>query len=91
MKFYKEDPDYDEIYYEIISNKFTAIISSKNLATNDSCVYFFKKGLLHNNKNAAYIDEKKRQQFCLNDKCYGHKDDFAKESWRRFVKMQAFI
>ncbi len=43
MKFYKEDPDYDEIYYEIISNKFTAIISSKNLATNDSCVYFLKK------------------------------------------------
>jgi hypothetical protein len=90
MKFYKEDPDYSDFYYKIKSNKFTAIISSRNIASNDSCVYFFKNGLLHNNKNAAYIDEKKLKTFSLNDKTYGNKDYFTNKSWRRFVKMQVF-
>ncbi len=57
-------------------------------------VIFYKKGEMHNNKNAAFIEVNEvneYKEFILNGICYGCEDDFTKESWRRFVKLQAFL
>ena len=82
MKFYKYKHSF---YYwnKIINNKLTAIYC------NDS-IWFLKNGKEHNYKNAAYIYDKYKQ-FILNGVCCGCEGDFNKESWRRFVKMQAFL
>ena len=95
MKFYKENVRYnqdcvdDVIYYRI-----TAII-------NVGCIVeFYKNGLLHNTKNAAYINADGINFFYLNDNVYGKSNSIKKsdknynaikQSWRKFVKMQVFL
>ncbi len=81
MKFYKD------IDYNFISNNsLTAIYSCPYYIT------FFKNGLKHNDKNAAHINFHYKN-FYLNDKIYydDEENKFNKESWRRFVKLQAFL
>jgi hypothetical protein len=53
-------------------------------------ILFYKYGIRHNIKNAAYINNVYKE-FVLNDKYYGNQYTFTKESWRRFVKLQAFL
>jgi hypothetical protein len=54
-------------------------------------ILFYKNGKYSNNKNAAYIDlDIKFKEFWLDGKPYGNKNDFTKQSWRKFVKLQAF-
>jgi hypothetical protein len=50
--------------------------------------YWFK---IINNKNAAIIYCSSYKEFSLNDKKYGNENTFTKQSWRRFVKLQAFL
>jgi hypothetical protein len=90
MKFYREKQD---CYYwtKIRVNKLTAILNSKNTETYANCVYFFKNGRYHNAKNADYTDDNGFKDFCLNGKHYGNENLFTKETWRRFVKLQAFL
>jgi hypothetical protein len=66
-------------------NKLTAIYSDNNYAI------FCKNGKYYNTKNAAYIHNSAYKEFWLNDKYYGNQNDFTKESWRRFTKLQAFL
>jgi hypothetical protein len=66
----------DAIYYAFIYNHH---------------IVFYKNGKLHNSKNAAYTSSNKYKEFSLNGKCYGNHHEFNKKSWRRFVKMQAFL
>jgi len=54
-------------------------------------IVFYKNGMLHNAKNAAYNNNSGYKAFYLNGKYYGDLNDFTKKSWRRFVKMQAFL
>ena len=68
---------------EIKDNKLTAIYH------NYDYIAFVKNSKLHNDKNAAYIYEHK--DFRLNGKYYSNQNKFTKKSWRRFVKLQAFL
>ena len=68
---------------KIRSDKLTCIYTEYN------AIWIFKNGKGHNYKNAAYIDGIYKQ-FFLNGKCYGTQNDFTKQSWRRFVKLQLF-
>jgi hypothetical protein len=68
----------------IIFNKLTCVYS------NQYDVEFYYNGKIHNNKNAAFISNKYKE-FRLNGKYYGNTNDFTKQSWRRFVKLQAFL
>ena len=83
MKFYKykSSKKYLDI---IIVNKLNAIYLDRGI------ILFYRNGIVHNAKNAAYIMFKNKS-FCLNAKHYGYEDDFTKESWRRFVKLQVFL
>ncbi len=86
MKFYI-DKYKNNIYYwnKIKNNKLTAVyLNSYNYT------WFFKNGKLHNNKNAAYILNRYKE-FHLNDIYCGYNKDFTKHSWRKFVKLQAFL
>jgi hypothetical protein len=86
MKFYL-DTKYDTYYYDYIfaiSNNITAIYS------NSKIIFFYKNGKFHNTKNAAYIYNR-RKSFRFNNTWYGNQNDFTKESWRRFVKLQVFL
>ena len=90
MKFYKDDDHFGCYFDKITVNKLTAIYHDY------SGVMFFLNGENHNTKNAAYsseneINEKKYQQFRLNRNYYGDENNFTKESWRRFVKLRAFL
>ena len=96
MKFYKY-----KYYSEIYKLKITAIccnysygISHKNNDYN-SCNYysirFYKNGILNNFKNATFIVNNSYKEFRLNNKYYGDQDTFTKQSWRKFVKLQAFL
>ena len=80
MKFYINS------YLKIKENKLTAIDFDYYYYTR-----FFKNGVRNNNKNAAIIHILNYKAFYLNGKYYGYDIDFTKESWRRFVKMQAFL
>ena len=80
MKFYKSN-----FYHKIINNKLNVVYSDFYN------VIFYKNGLPHNSKDGAYIDDNRYKAFYLNGKYYGYDIDFTKESWRRFVKMQAFL
>ncbi len=82
MKFYKKQ-DYVPTF--IFDQKLTAIYSHAEY------VQFFKNGMYHNPKNADIIDNYGNKDFSLNDKVYGDQDKFTKKSWRRFVKLQAFL
>ena len=84
MKFYKEDKRYYNYWSKTMRNKLTAIYFSTS-------VWFFKNGLYHNSKNAAYIRHDGYKEFCLNNIYYGNQDKFTKQSWHRFVKLQAFL
>jgi hypothetical protein len=85
MKFYKF---VNEAYYldRIKDYNLTAIYRSSS-----SSIQFYKNGLLHNYKNAAYAFIGKYKQFYLNGICYGNLNKFTKQSWRRFVKLKAFL
>ncbi len=63
-----------------------------------NCVYcnyfdiiFYKNAVQHNIKNAAYIRYDGCKNFYLNGTFYGYSFSFTKKSWRRFVKLQAFL
>ena len=86
MKFYKDQNKNNFYYYDIICfNNLDAIYYDNNY------VIFLKNGIESNNKNYAVIKYNGYKIFSLNGKTYGYKDDFTKESWRRFVKLQAFL
>lgn len=84
MKFYKEKNN--TMYWcEIINYKLNAIYC------NDFAIRFYKNGERHNTKNASFIRRDGFKIFNLNDKFYGYKYNFTKSSWRKFVKLQAFL
>jgi hypothetical protein len=86
MKFYKDKNN--EYYYwdKIINNNLTAVYVNKNKS-----IRFFKNGKLHNSKNTAYVHKDGYKIFYLNSKLYGDKDNFTKQTWRRFIKLQALL
>ncbi len=91
MKFYINN-DYNNIcpYWEkIIDNKLNAVYSTYS-SYYYNIIIFYKNGERHNAKNASY-NSIKYKDFYLNGKHYGSKNKFTKESWRRFVKLQAFL
>ncbi len=81
MKFYRDRNFY--YWIKIVDHELTAIHCEKG-------VRFVKNGNFHNNKNAAYVTNYGSKQFCLNHISYGY-NNFTKQSWRRFVKMQVFL
>jgi hypothetical protein len=83
MKFYKYTNNINYLN-KIYNNKLTAIYKEYDSIT------FFKNVKEHNSKNASFIAKSGFKQFCLNGKSYGDDNDFTKESWRKFVKMQVF-
>ena len=85
MKFYRDNLNY---YYwdKIIEDKLTAIYFRS------MTVLFLKNGKEHNAKNTARVSEcYKKFHFHLNGKYYGNHYKFNKKSWRRFVKLKAFL
>ena len=90
MKFYVDHYKNKTYYCDKIKNNKLSAIYSYNYFLSSSYVQFFKNGMYHNAKNADYINYKGNKDFSLNNKFYGYKDDFTKESWRRYVKMQVF-
>jgi hypothetical protein len=85
MKFYR-DKKLFAYWSKIINNRLSAIHINQNKS-----VRFLKNGSYHNLKNASFIRYDKYNAFCLNGKAYGYNTDFTKESWRRFVKLRAFL
>jgi hypothetical protein len=90
MKFYRDNKS---IYYfcKIRNNKLTSIYQESYYEKETSCVKFYKNGLKHNDKNAAYIGLDGYKDFCLENEEYGDEEKFTKESWRKFVKLQVFL
>ena len=85
MKFYR-DKNNTFYFNKIKNNNLTCVYCD------DIGVDFFKNGKNHNTKNTAYIhNDNKFKEFCLNGKYYGDQNDFNKKSWRKFVKLQAFL
>ncbi len=85
MKFYNYNKKYISYWDKIKDNKLDAIIYfSKS-------IWFYKNGEEHNTKNASYIKPDGYKEFCLNNNYYGDNNKFTKFSWRRFVKLQAFL
>ena len=92
MKFFK-DNNFNfnnnfvlKFWLKIINNKLTAIyLNHKNT------VSFFKNAKLHNSKNAALIYSNADKEFYLNHLYYGYNNTFTKSSWRKFIKLQAFL
>jgi hypothetical protein len=82
MKFYIDKRFY--YWNKIISHKLTAIHCDKSIR-------FIKNGKYHNSKNLAFIGYNGYTQFNLNGEFYGNHNDFTKESWRRFCKLQVFL
>ena len=85
MKFYKF---VNEAYYldRIKDYNLTAIYRSSS-----SSIQFYKNGMLHNSKNAAYVYIGGYKRFYLNGKYYSYQDKFTKKSWRKFVKLKVFL
>jgi hypothetical protein len=90
MKFYKND--YEDYDGKIIDDKLSAVY---NYCSYDYgyhyFITFYKDGKCHNNKNACYVDDEGVKLFFLNAKEFGNQDNFTKETWRRFIKLQAFL
>jgi hypothetical protein len=88
MKFYvdKNTNSYLSFLKKIVSNKLKAICYDEF----DCSVRFYLNGMWHNPKNAAYFDGKNKN-FSLNGKVYSTEKNFTKQSWRRFVKLKAFL
>ncbi len=84
MKFYKDGFHENFYWRKINSLKLNSIYNSSFI------VWFCANGLFHNNKNASYITNTYKG-FYLNNKLYGNQDDFTKKSWRKFVKLKAFL
>ncbi len=82
MKFYKYNIRFNLIKIEI--NNITCIYNNFPATT------FYKNGKEHNNKNASFIDDS-HKEFYLNGKYYGGRMNFTKQSWRKFIKLQAFL
>ena len=85
MKFYKGNQS-NIFYYDKAKNNKLICVYSDNIA-----VDFCENVQNHNNKNAAYINYSGFKALWLNGKCYGTNNDFTKQSWRRFVKLKAFL
>ena len=85
MKFYIEDKNSNVYWNKIEDYKLAAIYYDYYN------VIFYKNGKTHNTKNVAYIRRDGYKTFCLNDKYFGDQNDFTKHSWRKFVKLQAFL
>ena len=88
MKFYKDKSNNYNFYWSRIKScKLTSIY------VNNIGIDFFKNGIKHNTKNAAYISDYKYiyKEFYLNDKFYGDQTKFTKYSWRKFVKLQVLL
>ena len=83
MRFYKF---INSLYYrnKIKDNNLTAIYTDYNSVT------FYVNGKFNNFKNAAYVTNYGSKQFCLNHISYGY-NNFTKQSWRKFVKLKAFL
>jgi hypothetical protein len=85
MKFYNDK--YSNISYywnKIMTFEIEGIINSVGIT------WIFKNGVLNNTKNAS-VSDGKNKSFYLNGRFYGYGLDFTKQSWRRFVKLQAFL
>ena len=82
MKFYRDNNNW-YFYDKIRDINLSAIYSQYSFIT------FVTNGKRHNSKNAAYIEINDSKIFYLNGKYYG--DNFTKQSWRRFVKLKAFL
>ncbi len=89
MKFYIDKKNND--YWNKTKNNKLNIIYCFFISINHCFVEFYKNGSLYNHKNAAFVKADGYKSFCLNNKLYGTQNDFTKESWRRFVKLQAFL
>ena len=75
-----------EIFYmKYMIKKITAILSLS------FAVLFYKNGERHNDKNGAHIGLNNFAGFWLNGFWHGYNTNFTKESWRKFVKLQAFL
>jgi hypothetical protein len=85
MKFYKEIDQYQHYYWNKIYIFRINAIYCDFLST-----IFLENGRHSNIKNAAYIG-KYNKKYYLHSKFYGDKYNFNKQSWRRFVKLQAFL
>lgn len=83
MKFYKHKSSKDYLHI-IIVNKLNAIYFDRGVTL------FYRNGKIHNNKNAASFSFKYKG-FYLSGIHYGNQDNFTKQSWRRFVKLQVFL
>ena len=85
MKFYA-DKGFWNLWNKIVNNNLTCIYYDS------IAIRFYKNGLWHNSKNAAYINYSNYKEFYLNGKLYSDNNyDFTKESWRKFSKLQAFL
>ncbi len=84
MKFYREK-EAGVYFSKIKDNKFSAIYSDSEF------FQFFKNGKYHNIKNAASIYKISYKDFYLNGVIYGNESHFTKQSWRKFVKLKAFL
>jgi hypothetical protein len=97
MKFYREKKNqYIRINY-ILYNRLTAIYSYNTLTQ------FYRNGVEHNSKNASHVMKNSIKEFYLDGKYFGcsfflsrnkfnlNQKIFDKQSWRRFVKLQAFL
>ena len=88
MKFYKIN------YISNLDDKITAIFNILNI-NSLHCVRFIKNGKHHNPKNAAYVNSRGYKEFRLNNIYYGYANgyakDFTKLSWRKFIKLLAFL
>jgi hypothetical protein len=98
MKFYiynyKNNINTNTDYFnKIKNNKLTAIYFDLNYLGRRLYfqTHFFKDGIAHNIKNASIIADNGYKGFYLNNKRYGDQDNFTKQSWRKFVKLQAFL
>ena len=86
MKFYRDKSESDLCWNKILDDKLTCI-----LLDSYEVITFYKSGELNNTKNASYNNNSGHKVFYLNDEYYGDLNDFTKKSWRRFVKLQAFL
>jgi hypothetical protein len=83
MKFYRDKKNSFDYCNKII--KLTCIYY------NGYVISFLKNGLLHNNKNTAYIRYSEYKDFYLNGKYYGGSVKFNKKLWRKYIRLQAFL
>jgi hypothetical protein len=82
MKFYIDKYGSSNYFYKKIkSNNITALYQ-------DHIILFYKNGKRHNARNAADIIDNSKI-FYLNGEWYGA--NFTKESWRKFIKLKAFL